>query len=320
MLTREEIDQAQAYPVTAYLAGIGCQPVRTDAGGQHVYRSPLTGEQTPSFFVHPAKNVFSDFSSGESGNVIRLVRLVRRCGFPEAVAHLRQLAGGTDKLDGADAVAFSFSDFSQPSGITVQAGITVRKVKALENRALIGYLNGRGISHARACGFVREAYFQMGRGNAERFALAFGNDGGGYELRAAWPGFDFKSVAGCKAITTIPSGTGHGYGTGCLNVFEGFFDFLAALEHFGTYHPAHTTIILNSLANLPKLEGVASRYGSVNAFLDNDDAGRRGLANLKLLHPNVQDRSRIYGGHKDFNEYLCAAQRKALTRQDTKNP
>ena len=308
MLTREEIDQAQAYPVTAYLTVIGCQPVRTDAGGQHVYRSPLTGERTPSFFVHPAKNVFSDFSSGESGNVIRLVRLVRRCGFPEAVGHLRQLAGGTEGPDGSGADAFSFSDFSRPDGITV------RRVKALENRALTGYLNGRGISHARACGFVREAYFQMGRGNSARFALAFPNDSGGYELRAAWPGFDFKSVAGCKAITTIPSGTG------CLNVFEGFFDFLSALEHFGTYHPAHTTIILNSLANLPRLEGVASRYGSVNAFLDNDEAGRRGLENLKLLHPRINDRSCIYGGHKDFNEYLCAARQKALTRQHTKNP
>lgn len=58
--------------------------------------SPFTDEQTPSFSVHPDKNVFHDFSSGIGGTVIRFAMTYHHFSFRQAVAHLAAYAGLSD--------------------------------------------------------------------------------------------------------------------------------------------------------------------------------------------------------------------------------
>ena len=77
-------------PIEAVLADRGIHPIRT-CGHQLLYLSPLREESNPSFYVHPTKGpggVFFDFGLGEGGDVIRLVQLLERSTFKEAINYL----------------------------------------------------------------------------------------------------------------------------------------------------------------------------------------------------------------------------------------
>lgn len=58
------------------------------AGSQWRGLSPFASEKTPSFFVHPEKNVFMDYSSGNAGDLFRFVELKENLNFQEAVEML----------------------------------------------------------------------------------------------------------------------------------------------------------------------------------------------------------------------------------------
>lgn len=68
------------------VAGMYTQMKR--AGAQWRGLSPFNDEKTPSFYVHPEKNVFHDYSSGNAGNLFRFVMLKENLTFPEAVEFL----------------------------------------------------------------------------------------------------------------------------------------------------------------------------------------------------------------------------------------
>ena len=64
-------------------------------------------------------------------------------------------------------------------------------------------------------------------------------------------------------------------------------------------------LVLNSVANVEKAAGLLDGYGRIGCFLDRDEAGRRTLAVLtKRYGERVTDRSSLYDGCKDLNEYL----------------
>lgn len=58
------------------------------AGSQWRGLSPFGTEKSPSFFVHPEKNVFMDYSSGNAGDLFRFVQLKENLNFQEAVEML----------------------------------------------------------------------------------------------------------------------------------------------------------------------------------------------------------------------------------------
>ena len=64
-------------------------------------------------------------------------------------------------------------------------------------------------------------------------------------------------------------------------------------------------LVLNSVANVEKAAGLLDGYGRIGCFLDRDEAGRRTLAALTMRYgERVTDRSSLYDGCKDLNEYL----------------
>lgn len=65
------------------------------AGSQWRGLSPFAQEKTPSFFVHPDKNVFHDYSSGNAGDLFRFVELKENLSFTEAVETLARRYGVT---------------------------------------------------------------------------------------------------------------------------------------------------------------------------------------------------------------------------------
>jgi DNA primase len=52
--------------------------------------SPFTEEKTPSFFIHPERNRFHCYSSGNSGDVFRFIQLMEKLSFGEAVEFLAE--------------------------------------------------------------------------------------------------------------------------------------------------------------------------------------------------------------------------------------
>ena len=86
-------------------------------------------------------------------------------------------------------------------------------------------------------------------------------------------------------------------------VFEGFIDYLSALT-LGIITGADA-IILNSVSNVNKAVPVLKDYSIINCYLDNDNAGETALAELAAIYGStVIDRSTLYSGFNDLNEYL----------------
>jgi len=55
-------------------------------------------EKTPSFSVNPEKNVFKDFSSGKSGNIINFIMKYHSCGIADAINILKDWLGITEDI------------------------------------------------------------------------------------------------------------------------------------------------------------------------------------------------------------------------------
>lgn len=63
------------------------------AGSQFRGLSPFNPEKSPSFFIHPEKNVFKDYSSGNAGDLFRFIQLRENLNFHEAVETVAQRFG-----------------------------------------------------------------------------------------------------------------------------------------------------------------------------------------------------------------------------------
>lgn len=278
--------EAKKIPIIGFLASQGKQPVET-RNGQFVYHSPFKEDKTASLYVDYKKydiQVWKDFSTGAGGNILDLVMKMYNVDITGALIILQK----------PDLSKPDLSFFSQQEVKT--SNIEIKHLQPLQNRALIEYLQSRKITPAKAANYIHEAYYTNYKEQVKPFfALAFKNDKGGFELRSK----KFKGSNSPKAITTIP-GTSN-----AVHIFEGFIDFLSALEHYRTTKPEGTCIILNSVSNLESIINTLKQYQNINLYLDNDQAGNQAAETIKSRYPNVKDYSKIiYPDHNDFNEFL----------------
>ena len=250
-------------------------------GIHYWYYSPLRNESTPSFKVNTERNQWYDFGSGEHGDIIDLVCALHRCTISEAIR----------LLSGAKQVAHQEFSFGGERKIS-ERKLEILSAQPLTNPYLLRYFAERGISLSIANRYCSEIRYN--NTNRTYYAIGFANDAGGWEIRSPY----FKGCIAPKAITTIIKATD------VLQIFEGFMDFLS----WQTLNPSSTcdTIVLNSLALLPRIQEKIKGYKQVESFLDNDDAGRKSFEVLKQFYPHVIDGSVRYGAHKDLNEWLVA--------------
>ncbi|ATV29789.1 mobilization protein [Prevotella intermedia] len=275
-----EIQHIKQIAITDYLQQQGYAPARVQ-GIHYWYYSPLRNERTPSFKVNTERNQWYDFGSGEHGDIIDLVCALHRCTINEAIQHLC----GTKQVAHQE---FSFGGERKTS----KHKLEIISVQSLTNPYLLRYIAERGISLSianRCCSEIR-----YNNSNRTYYAIGFANDAGGWEIRSPY----FKGCIAPKAITTISKATD------VLQIFEGFMDFLS----WQTLNLSSTcdTIVLNSLALLPRIQEKIKSYKQVESFLDNDDAGRKSFEVLKHFCPSIIDGSVRYRTHKDINEWLVA--------------
>lgn len=275
-----DIQHIKQIAITDYLQQQGYAPARVQ-DIHYWYCSPLRNERTSSFKVNTERNQWYDFGSGEHGDIIDLVCALHRCPIGEAIG----------LLSGAKQVAHQEFSFGGERKIS-ECKLEIFSAQPLSNPNLLRYLTARAIPLTVANAYCSEVLYQ----NMKRtyYAIGFANDALGWEIRNMY----FKGCIAPKAVTTIKRGTD------CLQIFEGFIDFLS----WQTLNPSSTcdAIVLNSLALLPRIKEQMMGYKEVESFLDNDDAGRKSFAVLRQMFPQVVDGAARYREHKDLNEWLVA--------------
>lgn len=289
------IQEAKQINLADYLQILGYTPVKRQ-GNSLWYKSPLREETEASFKVNTELNRWYDFGIGKGGNIIALAsELYRSDNVPYLLERIAKL---TPHLQNANHAPSSFGrqSVSEPMYRHLQ-------VTELSSPALLSYLNERGINTELAKRECKELHFE--NKGKPYFGIGFPNMAGGYEVRNRY----FKGCVAPKDITHIrQSGE---QPTTCY-LFEGFMDYLSFLTIRMMNNPqcprltTQDYVILNSVSNLAKAEGILATYAKIGSFLDNDTAGRKACETLKAkFGERLSDKSIYYREYKDLNDCLC---------------
>ncbi len=279
------IKEIKSIPLASFLSRLGHKPTARK-GTRLWYKSPLRQEHTPSFKVETALNCWYDFGLGRGGNIIDLAAEIYRS---TDLRYLMRCIADSCPVPSVQTVASSYPQrHSAPS-------MERFEVVPLEHRALVAYLQERGIPAHIAKANCKEAHYCVN--GRFYFAVAFENVSGGWELRNRY----FKGCRGRKDISYLPWAR-DGPSTECA-VFEGFIDYLSALT-LGIISGADA-IILNSVVNVNKAVPSLRNYTVINCYLDNDNAGQTALAELTAIYGSIViDRSTLYAEFNDLNDFL----------------
>ncbi|MDP2061009.1 MAG: toprim domain-containing protein [Flavobacteriaceae bacterium] len=285
--------QANELNIVDYLSKSGIQPATT-RGRNLVYLSPIrSNEKTASFFVYPDQNRWHDYGSGTGGKMIDLVCQMNQVGIPGALLI----------LSGVELPAKSFSFARQKEETLPEPTLEILHIQQLQNKALVQYIEARGIPASIAAKYTKEAYYAITNSNTgeikKYFAMAFAYDRGGFELRNKY----FKGGNSPKAITTIPGNLQK------VNVFEGWIDFLSCLAYYRQPALKNTTIVLNSVSHLKQLFDILPNFNEAFLFLDNDSSGLKATNEIISRFPfAINQSARLFPDHKDFNDFLISDQ------------
>ena len=286
---------AKQIRIAEYLQTLGYTPVKRQ-GNSLWYKSPLREETEASFKVNTELNQWYDFGIGKGGNIIALAQELYRS---DSVPYLlERIARQTPHIHIANHTPFSLGrqSVSEPMYRYLQ-------VTELSSPALLSYLQERGINTELAKRVCKELRFE--NKGKPYFAIGFPNMAGGYEVRNRY----FKGCVAPKNITHIRQ---QGEPRSMCYLFEGFMDYLSFLTIRVRNNPQcprltmQDYIILNSVSNLSKAEGILATYPRIGCFLDNDTAGRTASEHLKAMFgERLFDKSIYYSEYKDLNDYLC---------------
>ncbi len=281
--------QAKRIPLETFLARLGHRPVR-ERVGESWYRSPLRDEQEASFRVSQGYNNWVDWGSGERGDIIKLAERLFHQDTAGALREIARVMGAMPIIRAAP----------EPPSETIIAAEQI-EVRPIRTFALLHYLRERGIELTIARRYLHEIHYRV-KGQAY-YALGFPSDSGGYEVRNKY----FKGTHGYKDVTLLDLGKPGAE----VAVFEGFMDFLSALQLDALPKTTTHTLVMNSTAlrdrALERIEGLAP--AAVYLFLDHDPSGVRLTEEFKAaLSCPVFDVSALYARHKDVNALLMDRQ------------
>lgn len=282
-MERTEIKAMRQIPLAEFLARLGHEPTRRN-GNELWYRAPYRNERTPSFRVNVEKQLWYDFGLGKGGDIFTLAGEI--IGSNDFMEQVKFIAGTAN---------MQIAMFDKPTYIPTPSEPVFEGVETvpLHRSPLTDYLAERCIPYGIASRYCCRLNYGV-RGKWY-FAVGFPNMAGGYEIRNCF----FKGCVPPKDVSLVKM---NGSTTDVCSVFEGFMDFLSAVT-LGL--ETGDCLVLNSVANVEKAMKHLDGYGRIDCYLDRDDAGRRILALLQEHYgERVCDRSALYDGCKDLNEYL----------------
>ena len=290
-MEQTDIDMIRRIPLADFLTRLGHEPVRR-SGNELWYIAPYRGERTPSFRVNVAKQLWYDFGLGKGGDIFTLAG-----EFAQSVDFMEQarfIAKAANMVVDRSAFPTYQPKPAEPAFEGVEAVPLLRS-------PLTDYLAERGIPYAVASHHCFRLNYGV-RGK-RYFAIGFPNMAGGYEVRSR----HFKGCIPPKDVSLVKL---ENTAADVCSVFEGFMDFLSAAT-LGL--ETGDCLVLNSVSNVEKAMKHLDAYGRINCFLDRDEAGRRTLDVLGKRHSGrICDRSALYDGCKDLNEYLQLTTKKEM--------
>ena len=291
-MEQTDIDMIRRIPLADFLARLGHEPVRR-SGNELWYIAPYRGERTPSFRVNVAKQLWYDFGLGKGGDIFTLAG-----EFAQSVDFMKQ-ARFIAKAANMVVDRSAFPTYQPKPAAPAFEGV---EAVPLLRSPLTDYLAERGIPYAVASHHCFRLNYGV-RGK-RYFAVGFPNMAGGYEVRSR----HFKGCIPPKDVSLVKL---ENTAADVCSVFEGFMDFLSAAT-LGIVGNGDS-LVLNSVSNVEKAMKHLDAYGRINCFLDRDEAGRRTLDVLGKRHGGrVCDRSALYDGCKDLNEYLQLTTKKEM--------
>ena len=287
------IAQIKQIDLVDYLRAIGFSPTK-ESDKSAWYHAPYREDRTPSFKINKDKNIWYDFGTAQSGDIIDLAALLYQS---KDVSRLLKFIEGA-----APALVPRIRTPISLNGERLTDQFRNVKVVDLNHDALKSYLQSRGIDQAIGECECKEVHYTCHK--KEYFAVAFPNNGGGYEIRNPY----FKGCIAPKDISIIQKS--ERLRGRCCCLFEGFMDYLSYLTLVKsgrmTEDGEHMDyIVLNSVSNVSRVIEPIKKYKVIHCFLDNDDAGRRVVDSLhELLGDKVQDMFAPYPLYKDLNDFL----------------
>jgi DNA primase len=273
--------------MVSYLSRLGIEPEKI-SGVNYWYLSPLRAERTASFKVNRNLNRWFDYGEGIGGNLIDFGILYQQCSVAD---FLRQFK--------VDLLVGRLKEHQAPSASEREreSKIQILEVTGIQKPALLEYLTQRKIAADVARAFCHQVHYQLAGKNY--YAIGFQNDSGGFELRNPYS----KISSSPKDITSINRGAT------TVSVFEGFFDMLSYQSLYGSKtRPPENLVVLNSVAFFKRSLPFLETNQSIQLYLDQDQSGRLLTTRALALGDQYVDRSSLYSGFKDLNEYLLASQ------------
>ena len=302
IVKRMSIKLVRQIPIADFLVSIGIHPVK-ETPCYAWYHAPYREDEDPSFKVNKNRNLWYDFATANSGDIIDLAMLVYRTQNISKVLKMIEQATPAVPLKVRTFMPHPGSSASEDIRPQVSAFQKLR-TQALASMPLLSYLSKRGIDLDIAKEECREAHY-ICHGKSY-YAIAFPNEAGGYEIRNPY----YKGCIAPKAVSLISQGQ-----TDSICLFEGFMDYLSFLtlrkrERLTVPCYDADLLVLNSVNNLPKVLPRLRAYKRIYCYLDNDDAGRRVVDMLRELKGDaVHDMMEAYPLYKDLNDILVGKKR-----------
>jgi hypothetical protein len=286
---------AKRVDLVDYLQRLGYTP-RKVYNFDYWYLSPFRNESEPSFKVCRNLNLWFDHGEGFGGTIIDFGVRYYRCSVAEFLQKLNSEQLG---------LIPNCLSIVQQASIGTDSKIVIIDSRKIADPWLRQYLHQRNIPLQIANQFCEEIEFELY--GKKRLAIGFRNDAGGYELRSV----EFKGSSSPKNITWIKNDPSK------VSVFEGFFDFLSFQTlHLSNKENIHclskdqdSYIVLNSLAFIVRCRKLFKQYQNVNLCLNRDNAGLRSTSRALSWSENYRDRSDLYDGFKDMNDFHVASRR-----------
>ena len=288
---RLSCERARNVCIVTTMAKLGHFPTKSSEK-EAWFLSPFRTETQASFKVSKKLNRWYDHGAGKGGNVIDLICEINKCPVNEALRIIEQ-----------EQTFFSFQQ--QPIFRKEENGpkIAITKIKPLAHFALREYLKSRNIELKTALRYCNEVYYSF-KGKSY-FAIGLKNGSGGWELRNRY----YKNSSSPKDITHINNGNAK------LIITEGMFDLLSLLDWNENLELEYDFLVLNSIAFVQKAMKFMEGYTGIELYLDNDSTGKRATKNLIKHSKNCKDRSGLYMGFKDMNEWLIHITKNALGQE-----
>ncbi len=298
--TPQQIEKANNTDLRALLVEFGFTQLSNS-----LFENPFKEESKSnsfSVFKHQTQNIWiaKDLSSGKIWNVMTLTMEYKRKSFVEAMYFLLEFNKEFVEQPKDNNFFLSKPNFTQPLP-------NHKEATDKQSQNLNYYLKKeRGISPSLAKEYIKYQQYELK--NKWYYGLFFKNDSEGFAVRNK----SFKGNFGKADMTTIL----YKNSTTWI-IFEGFIDFLSAITYYKQNFKANI-LILNSTSHIEKAKTVLKELKAkqIYTFLDNDTAGKEATTELKKLSIPLIDKSEVYDGFNDFNEFLT--QPKTENRNNTK--